>query len=152
MSLLHNPANISCFPRCLEDVFSVHFPSSKTSWRRLQEVFVIRLPKTSSRRVCKTSCNFVFKTSSRRLGRQKKCYTEDGLKASSVRLHQDKCLLGTSLAVSQKKHFRDNSNSLTGEVKHKLTRFVKCLSRISCFLASWLCSLPVFAFLHCMTQ
>ena len=53
----------------------------------------------------------------------------------------------TSLAVSQKKkHFRDNGNSLTGEVKHKLMRFVKYLLRISCFLASWLSSLPVFAF------
>ena len=43
--------------------------------RRLQDVFAIRLPKTSSRRVCKTSCNYVFKT-------------------SSVRLDQDECLLG----------------------------------------------------------
>ena len=45
----------------------------------------------------------------------------------------------TSLAVSQKKKFRDNGNSLTGEVKHKLMRFVKYLLRISCFLVlkSW---------------
>ena len=46
------PANISCFPRLLEDVFSVtifHLP------RRLQEVFTRPLPKTSSRRICKTS-------------------------------------------------------------------------------------------------
>ena len=45
--------------------------------RRLQDVF-----KTSSRRVCKTSCNYVFKTSSRRLGRQKNVT----LKTSSRRL------------------------------------------------------------------
>ena len=38
----------------------------------------------------KTSCNYVFKTSSRRLGRQKNVT----LKTSSVRLHQDECLLG----------------------------------------------------------
>ena len=29
----------------------------------LHDVFAIRLPKMSSRRVCKTSCNYVFKTS-----------------------------------------------------------------------------------------
>ena len=72
---------------------SKHFLFSKTSWRRLQgntfrlprrhqDVFAIRLPKTSSRplqdvfqdvfktcsrRVSKTSCNYVIKTSSRRL-------------------------------------------------------------------------------------
>ena len=62
---------ISCFPR------------------RLQDVFAIRLPKTSSRRVCKTSCNYVFKTS----WKTKKCYTEDVFKTSSVRLYQDECLL-----------------------------------------------------------
>ena len=45
------PANISCFPRRLEDVFSV-------TLFVFQDVF-----KTSSRRVCKTSCNYVFKTS-----------------------------------------------------------------------------------------
>ena len=33
----------------------------------------------------------------------------------------------TSLAVSQKKKFRDNGNSLTGEVKHKLMDFVKVI-------------------------
>ena len=76
------PANISCFPRrlqrntfrlprCLQDVF--------------QDVF-----KTSSRRVCKTSCNYVFKTSSRHLGRLKNVT----LQKSSVCLHQDECLLG----------------------------------------------------------
>ena len=84
------PANISCFPRSLEDVL-------KTSSRRLQDVFVICLPKmssrrlqdvfktsskTSSRRVCKTSCNYVFKTS----WKTKKCYTEDVFKTSSRRL------------------------------------------------------------------
>ena len=53
---------------------------------------------------------------------------------------------------TKKKHFRDNGISLTGEVKHKLMRFVKYLLTISCFLASWLRSLPVFAFLHCSTH
>ena len=61
-----------------QDVFSV-------TLFVFQDVF-----KTSSRRVCKTSCNYVFKTSSRRLGRQKNVT----LKTSSVRLHQDECLLG----------------------------------------------------------
>ena len=69
-----------------------HFLFSKTSRRRLQDVFSVThfvfqdLFKTSSRRVCKTSCSYVFKTSSRRLERQKKCYTEDVLKMSSIRL------------------------------------------------------------------
>ena len=72
-----------------------HFLFSKTSRRRLQDVFSVThfvfqdLFKTSSRRVCKTSCSClqeVFKTSSRRLERQKKCYTEDVLKMSSIRL------------------------------------------------------------------
>ena len=59
--------------RRLEDVFSTLYVFQdilKTSSRRLQDVFAIHLPKTSSRRVYKTSCNYVFKTSSRRLGRQ----------------------------------------------------------------------------------
>ena len=34
----------------------------------------------------------------------------------------------------KEKHFRDNGNSLAGEVKHKLMRFVKYLLRISWFL------------------
>ena len=67
------------FLKCLQDV-------SKTSSRRLP------------RRVCKTLCNFVFKTSSRRLGRQKNVT----LKTSSRRLEYvftktnlcwDECLL-----------------------------------------------------------
>ena len=74
---------------------SKHFLFSKTSWRRLEDVFSVTLFvfqdalktylqyvfvkrlqdvfKTSSRRICKTSCNYVFKTSSRRLGRQNEC-------------------------------------------------------------------------------
>ena len=60
-----------------KDLPSKHFLFSKTSSRRLEDVFSVTLFvfqdvfKTSSRRVCKTSCNYVFKTSSRRLGRQK---------------------------------------------------------------------------------
>ena len=72
---------------------SKHFLFSKTSSRRLEDVFSVTLFvfqdifktylryvfqkrlqdafKTSSRCVCKTSCNYVFKTSLRRLGRQK---------------------------------------------------------------------------------
>ena len=95
----HNPANISCFPRRLqrntfrlprrlEDVFKTY----------LQYVYLKRLPdilqdifKTFPRRVCKTSCNYVFKT----FWKTKKCYTEDVFKTSSIRLDQDECLLGT---------------------------------------------------------
>ena len=64
----------------MDDIWlpSKHFLLSKTSWRRLQrntfrlprrlqDALAIRLPKTSSRRVCKASCNYVFKTSSRRV-------------------------------------------------------------------------------------
>ena len=74
--------------RRLEDVFSTLYVFQdilKTSSRRLQDVFAIHLPKTSSRRVYKTSCNYVFKTSSRRLGRQKNV----ALKTSSRRLQGD---------------------------------------------------------------
>ena len=68
-----------------QDVFSVTLfffkDVLKTSSRHLARRF-----QESSRRVCKTSCNM----SSRRLGRQKNVT----LKTSSVRLHQDECLLG----------------------------------------------------------
>ena len=107
-----------------QDVFSVTLfvfqDVLKTSSRRLQDVFAIRLPKMSSRRlqdvlqdvfktfsrclprrlqdvfqtclqdVLQLCLQEVFKTSSRRLERQKNVT----LKASSVRLHQDECLLG----------------------------------------------------------
>ena len=57
----------------------------KTSSRRFEDVF-----KTSSRLVCKTSsrtsCNYALKTSWKTRNAT--------LKRSSVRLHQDKCLLG----------------------------------------------------------
>ena len=58
-----------------------------------QDVF-----KTSSRRVCKTSCNYVFKTCLQDVlqlclqdvfktsWKTKKCYTEDVLKTSPIRL------------------------------------------------------------------
>ena len=51
-----------------QDVFAICLP--KTSLKRLQCIFKTSC-KTSSRRVWKTSCNYVFKASSRRLGRQK---------------------------------------------------------------------------------
>ena len=91
------PSKHFCFPRSLQDVFSVTLfvfqDILKTSSRHLQDVFVIRLPKMSSRRFQE-----VFKTpsrrlqdvfakllpvmSSRRLGRQKNV----SLKTSSRRL------------------------------------------------------------------
>ena len=99
-----------------QDVFKTyslqHFSSSKTSWRRLQDVFAIRLPKASSRLlqgVFKTSCKTSsrrFKTSLRRLqdmfarrfsimsSRRIVRQNNVTLKTSSVLLHQDKCLLG----------------------------------------------------------
>ena len=125
-----HPANISCFedvfktswrrlqrntfrfPRLLQDVFAIRLP--KTSSRRLPDVFetclqdVLQLGlqdvfKTSSRRVCKTSWNYVFKTSSRRLQDNKKRQKNVTMNTSSVRLHQDEWLLGNnSLAVPQK--------------------------------------------------
>ena len=106
-----------------QDVFSVTSfvfqDLLKTPSRRPQDVFAIRLPKTSSRRfqdIFKTSS----KTSSRRLQvvfktclqdvlqlclqdvlEDKKMLhwrrLEDALKTSSVRLHQDECLLGCFL-------------------------------------------------------
>ena len=56
-----NPANISCF----QDVFSVKLfvfqDVLKTSWRCPQDIFAIRLPKTSSRRLARR-LQHVFKT------------------------------------------------------------------------------------------
>ena len=40
----------------------------------------------------------------------------------------------TGCFTEKKKQFRDNGNSLAGEVKHKSMGFVKYLLRISCFL------------------
>ena len=91
---------------------SKHFLFSKTSLRRLEDVFSVTLfvfqdvLKTSSRRICDTSSLNVFKTSSRRLPRRifledKKMLhwrrLQDVSKTSSVRLHQDECLLGSIL-------------------------------------------------------
>ena len=102
-----------------QDVFSVTLfvfqDLLKTSSRRLENVFAIRLPKTSSRRfqgvfkslprrlqdvfkmssrrVCKTSCNYVFKTSSRRVCKMSCNYV---FKTSSRRLQdvvEDKRML-----------------------------------------------------------
>ena len=92
------PANISCFPRRLQlNTFCLPRPLENVLKTYLQYVFLKYLQdvlqdvfKTFSRCVCKTSCNYVLKTS----WKTKKCYTEDVLKTSSVRLHQDECLLG----------------------------------------------------------
>ena len=87
--------------------------SCKTSWKTyLQYVLLKPFPdvfKTSSRRVCKTSCNYVFKTSTRRLRdvlEYKKMLhwrrLEEDFKMSLVRLHQDKCLLGRRFICSSR--------------------------------------------------
>ena len=100
ISKIFYPANISCFPRRLQGVFQDVFSVTllvfqgvlKTSSKRFQDVFAISLRKTSSRRlqdIFKRS-SIILKTSSRRLERQKNVT----LKTSSVRLHQDECLLG----------------------------------------------------------
>ena len=82
-----HPTNIFCFPRRLEDVFSVTlFVSSKTSSRRLQDVFVRRLAVMSSRRLQDVFARRLVIMSSRRL--------QDVFKTSSEHLHQDECLLG----------------------------------------------------------
>ena len=81
----NTPANISCFPRRLQRN-TFHLP------RRLQDVFKTYLQYVFLKRlqdVFKTCLQDVFKTS----WKTKKCYTEDVLKTSSVRLHQDECLL-----------------------------------------------------------
>ena len=69
-----------------QQTFLVFQDVLKTSWRRLQRN-TFRLPrrlqdvfKTSSRRICKTSCNYVFKTS----WKTKKCYTEDVFTKTNV--------------------------------------------------------------------
>ena len=69
--------------RSLQDVFSVTLFVFQDLFKKyLQYVFLKRLQgvfKTSSRRACKTSCNYIFKTS----WKTKKCYSEDVLKTSS---------------------------------------------------------------------
>ena len=83
--------------RRLEDVFSVTLfvfqDVLKTSSRRLQDVFAIRLPKTSSRRlqdVFKTCLQDVLQLCLQDVfktsWKTKKCYTEDVFKTSSRRL------------------------------------------------------------------
>ena len=99
------PANISCFPRRLENVVNVTLfvfqDVLKTFWRRIQDVFAIRLPKMPSRRLQDVFARRIAIMSSRRLQdvlEDKKMLhwrrLEDVLKTSSVRLHQDECLLG----------------------------------------------------------
>ena len=72
-----------------KDLPSKHFLFSKTSseWHFFvfQDVF-----KTFLQNVLQLCLGDVFKTS----WKTKKCYTEDIFKTSSVRLHQDECLLG----------------------------------------------------------
>ena len=92
-------------PRHLQEVFARPLP--KTSSRRLQNVFARSLQdvfktstKTSSRRLQdvfkKTFCNCVFKTSSKDKKMLRWRRLQDVFKTSSVRLHQDECLLGYS--------------------------------------------------------
>ena len=66
------------FKTCSKDVFF------KSSWRDLQDIFM------------KMSCSYVLKTS----WKTKKCYTKYVFKASSVRLHQNECLLGACIGIS----------------------------------------------------
>ena len=87
----YNPANITCFPRCLQDVL-------KTSSKRLQDIFAIRLRKTSSRRL-----QDVLQLCLQDVLEEKNVI----LKTSSVRLHQGECLLGM---YSHKKLNKDETN------------------------------------------
>ena len=97
----------------------------KTSWIRLEGIFARRpqdVLKTSLRRACETSslrhlpdvfkktyCNYVLKTSSRRLEdamEDRKCYIEDAFKTSSRRLQ---CVFRT---FSPRQMFAGNLYSL----------------------------------------
>ena len=87
--------------RLQRNTFCLPWPLLKTSSRRLQDVFAIRLPKTSSRRlqdVFKTCLQDVLQLCFQDVLEDKKMLQrrrlEDVLKTSSVRLHQDECLLG----------------------------------------------------------
>ena len=75
------PANISCFPRRLEDVFSV---TVFDLTRCLEDVL-----KTSSRGACKMSSENVFKTSSRRLQDVFKTSSRHTCKTSFTRRLED---------------------------------------------------------------
>ena len=94
-----------------QQTFLVFQDVFKTCWRRVEDVFKAYLQYVFVKRLqnvfktsYKTSCNYVLKTSSRRLHdalEDKKMLhsrrLEDVLKTSSVRLHQEECLLGVSL-------------------------------------------------------
>ena len=87
--------------RCLEDVLARRLEDVlKTSWRRIAKTNILVLTKTSWRRLedvfwrrkAKANIFVLIKTSWRRLLKTK---TKDVFKTSSKRLHQDECLVGS---------------------------------------------------------
>ena len=108
-----------------------------------QDVFSVTLfifqdlLKTSWRRVCKRSCNYVFKTS----WKTKKCYTEDVLKTSSVRLHQDECLLNVCI------FFAHAPLNLKLQLSDK-----SCLSRIAPITYNAVLHSNTFKTFSCLTE
>ena len=100
----YNPANIrlgedvlKTSSRHLQGVFSVtFFLSSKTSWRRLENVLKTSC-KTSWRHFRNTYYKYVLKTTSRRLQEvleDEKCYAEDVFKTSWRRLGKQEMFAG----------------------------------------------------------
>ena len=120
-------ANIPCFPRRLEDVFSVTLfifqDLFKTPSSRLQDVVAIRLPKTSSRRLQDVLARRLAIMSSRRLQdvfairlpKTSLIRLPDVLKTPSVRFHQDEWLLGYI-----KGEFRTQSNIHDGPIIYEI--------------------------------
>ena len=118
-------------------------PSKHSSWwRRLEDVFCLRLQKTSSRRLDQdeyvrlslTSSKDVFKTSSRRLGQDQYIrlgYTssrrlQDVFKTSSRRLQDVFKTSSRRLAKMSSRRFQDVSSSYTVLVN----KFSRCLQDV----------------------
>ena len=77
-----------------QDVFSVTlFVFQDVIKTYLQDVFLKRLQDVF-KTFCKTCLQDVLQLYLQDVLEDKKCYTEDVFKTSSVRLHQDECLLG----------------------------------------------------------
>ena len=94
-------ANISCFPTRVQDVF-------KTS--------SIHICHMSSENVFKTCLQDVLQLCLEEVLEHKKVLhwrrLEDAFKASSVRLHQDECLLGNTQGFSRKSAANDSSANM----------------------------------------
>ena len=100
------PANISCFPRRLQDVLAIRLP--KTSSRRLQDVF-----KAFSRHL-QDVFQDVFKTSSRRLQDEfaRRLAIMSSRRPQYVFTKTNVCWVVNNNLSEKKKHCKNNTKQL----------------------------------------